>query len=99
MARLRAIQYGRRFIASCRRAGVKPGSREATALVATLHRLAITAELPAPEDVKTRIPPVWSGYARRVRAFNLWVYYEADDTKLLAVVVTRNPPVPDVDLS
>jgi hypothetical protein len=45
-------------------------------------------------DAEALMPPVARYYFRRVPGFNLWIFYAFDDTELVLVSLTRNPPIP-----
>lgn len=54
----------------------------------------LTAELPEPQDAETLMPPVARYWFRRISGQNLWLYFAFDDSELIAVSLTKIPPVP-----
>jgi len=86
------------YVASLRRAGVRPRSPEHAAIRATVRALASAEILPGPLDCETLVPPVQRWWVRRIPGHNLWIFYRAQEDVVYLLLVTRQPPVPlDVD--
>jgi len=88
----RVPKLTQRFFDRRRALGVDRGPA-ARAVALAIGEL-VRAELPAPGDFETLMPPVRTVHAHRVVARNLWILYVFDDHSVTAVTLTANPPVP-----
>lgn len=85
---------GKGFRASVSRARLKSGDERSRALFATLRAICGASSLPGPADDRVVVPPVRTGFVRRVRGYNLWVHYSVRDDAVIFVLVVTQPPVP-----
>jgi hypothetical protein len=90
----RRIRLTRRFLERLRACGVERGSDVSAAVGATLSALAESSALPGLLDVAAAIPPTGSALVRRVPGRNLWLWYRVDEDEVVALRVTKAPPVP-----
>jgi hypothetical protein len=90
----RTLKIGRRLRASLDAAGVIPGTDTGRRIAAVLRALTTDEELPRAGDVEVAISPVARAHVRRVVGANLWVWYEDRGAFVLALLVSRDPPVP-----
>lgn len=65
-----------------------------TERASALSGLAEAAELPGLLDVEALVPPTSRAHVRRVAGRNLWVWYRVEPDEIVAVLVTKTPPVP-----
>jgi hypothetical protein len=54
----------------------------------------LSEELPGQHDAETLVPPVKRYWFRRVPGQNLWLYFQFDESELVAVNLTSSPPIP-----
>ena len=47
-----------------------------------------------PGDTLAATPPVGTAWVRRVRGHNLWIWFDATETRLVLFSLQRRPPVP-----
>ena len=90
----RRVEERPHFLASLRRAEIRPRSSQSAAIIATVRALASAEILPSPLDYEARLPPVQRAWVRRVASHNLWLYYRVREDVVHLLVVTRAPPVP-----
>lgn len=81
-----------RYIASLARVGVRGAQRRA--LAATITRLCRDDDVPGPLDSMAIMPPVRWAFVRRVRNYNLWLWYDVRSGLIILLAVTSSPPVP-----
>ena len=89
----RRIRLTPRFLERLRACGVERGSDSSAAVGATLSSLAESSELPGLLDVEAAIPPTLVALVRRVPGRNLWIWYRVDEDEIVALRVTKTPPV------
>jgi hypothetical protein len=90
----RAIDLTPRFRARLDALGVQRGSEASKAIGATIAALANDSDLPGPGDTLAATPPVGTAWVRRVRGHNLWIWFDATETRLVLFSLQRRPPVP-----
>jgi hypothetical protein len=90
----RRVRLTPRFLERLRASGVQTGSDASAAVGATLSGLAEAAELPGLLDVEALVPPTSRALVRRVAGRNLWVWYRVEVDEIVALLVTKVPPVP-----
>lgn len=92
----RILRLTQRFNREVRRLGAIAGSPSGRALSVTLSGM-LNEALPGPLDAETLYPPVRRYWFRRIQMLNLWVYFRFDETELVAVDLSAQPPVPVID--
>lgn len=82
------------FLRRARALGVVRGSALSREVGAVVSDLASAARLPEAADVHALIPPTREAWVRRVPGRNLWLWWRADETALVMLLVTALPPTP-----
>lgn len=90
----RRIRLTARLLERLRACGVERGSDASGAVGATLSALAESSALPGLLDVEAAIPPTSRALVRRVAGRNLWIWYRVDGEEIVALRVTKMPPMP-----
>lgn len=90
----RRVRLTPRFLERLRACGVNRGSEASAAVGGTLAALAEAVALPGILDVEAAIPPTTQALVRRVHGRNLWVWYRVEPDEIVALRVTKVPPVP-----
>ena len=90
----RGIRLTPRFLERLRATGVPSGSEASAAVGATLSTLADAAALPGLSDLEAAVPPTGRAFVRRVQGRNLWLWYRVESDEIVALLVTKTPPVP-----
>jgi hypothetical protein len=75
-------------------ARLEPGTDEGKAVARALRALESAPDLPRPDDVWIAIPPMGTAHACRVEALNVWLIFRVNADAVVAMMVTRQPPVP-----
>jgi hypothetical protein len=60
----------------------------------TVQTLAAADELPGPSDFEAIEKPVGRAWVRRVGGRNIWLWYRFNDTELMLLMLTTEPPIP-----
>src|SRR5512142_2273545 len=90
----RILRLTPRYARALRRLRLVGGTDLSRALGAELDALSTSGELPGPSDHEVLLPPVSSAWIRRVRGFNLWLFYRCTETEVIILTVSTSPPVP-----
>ena len=73
---------------------VKAGSERSLAVARTVPALTAAEELPGTSDFEASRKPIGRAWVRRVGGRNIWLWYRFDETEVMLVALTTEPPVP-----
>ena len=73
---------------------IKFGSDRSLAVARTVNVLCSADVLPGPTDYEAREKQFGRAWVRRVGGRNLWLWYRFNDTEVMLLTVTTEPPVP-----
>jgi hypothetical protein len=73
---------------------IKFGSERSLAVARSVNALSAAGELPGTSDFEAVEEPVGRAWVRRVGGRNLWLWYRFNDTEVLLLTLTTEPPVP-----
>jgi hypothetical protein len=90
----RELIVGPRFLASCSRCGIRPGSPQARWLKRALDELGAAETLPGASDYETGVPPVATSWVRAIPRASLWVYYSFRPDRVIVELVKDVAPEP-----
>ena len=90
----RDLIVGPRFLQSCSRCGVRPGSLQARLLKRPLDELGTAETLPGASDDETGVPPVATSWVRAIPRVSLWVFSSFKPDRVVIELVKTMAPEP-----
>lgn len=73
---------------------IKFGSERSLAVGRTVGALTVAAELPGSTDFEAVEKPVGRAWVRRVGGRNIWLWYRFNDSEVMLLTLTTEPPIP-----
>lgn len=73
---------------------IKFGSERSLAVGRTVSALTVAVELPGSTDFEALEKPVGRAWVRRVGGRNIWLWYRFNDSEVMLLTLTTEPPIP-----